>query len=157
MACLTCIGILRMTEDFEDLFASVDEVPKRLSIDKKEKWGLKLFAKWTSTQGVPEVNLSHQFTALSVVPGFGTNFEIEPKDYHALLLESTYEELDETLSKFIIDINNQRTGKRLYSPETIRQLVMSLQRFLRSNGRHVSLLTDPNLHSTTELCSIRII
>ena len=139
----------KMLEDFEDVFAEFDnEAPKRPSMDKRERWALKLFEKWlltektTSESNVPQQSSSHFSVGRLDLDDNNSRSE----GIHTSLLESTYEQLDKLLSSFIMDISNQRTGKRLYSPETIRQLVMSLQRFLRVNGRHVSLLTDPTFN-----------
>ena len=132
-----------MLEDFEDVFADLDDqAPKRPSMDKKEKWALKLFEKWlqTTSEGNVAQQSSSNFSR-SLLDLDGNS--IQSEGIHTSLLESTYEQLDQLLSCFIMDTSNLRTEKRLYSPETIRQLVMSLQRFLRANGRHVSLLTDP--------------
>ena len=138
-----------MLEDFEDVFAEFDdEAPKKPSMDKKERWALKLFEKWLLTEQTKlESNVPQQSSSYFSESGLDLDDNnARCEGIHNSLLESTYEQLDKLLSSFVMDINNQRTGKRLYSPETIRQLVMSLQRFLRVNGRHVSLLTDPTFN-----------
>ena len=56
----------KMLEDFEDVFAEFDnEAPQTPSMDKKERWALKLFEKWlltektTSESNVPQQSSSH--------------------------------------------------------------------------------------------------
>ena len=92
-----------MLEDFEDVFADLDDAtPKKPCMDKEERWALKLFEKWLLTdKTTSESDVAQQSSSNFSVSGLdleGNN--VQSEGIHSSLLESTYEQLDQLLSCF---------------------------------------------------------
>lgn len=87
-------------------------------MDRKEKWALRVFDKWCCANG----------------------------RVGEVLFGETTEELDQTLSTFLVGA--RQANGRPYSADSLRQIIMSLQRYMRRHHRFVSILTDPQFSQT---------
>ena len=95
---------------------------KSKSTESKTRWAVNLFSKWQRARS-----------------GFKDGGR-----FYKPLLEMTNEELVEALSYFIVEVRNE-SGKE-YRPNSIYEIIISIQHHLRASGKFVNFLDD-NVYS----------
>ena len=85
--------------------------------ENKARWAVGVFCKWQEARSKCEQILSKKS-----------------------LIAMTNKELSESLSYFIVEVRNEAGGE--YRPNTIYELIISIQYYMRKNGKSVNILED---------------